>query len=235
MVPDWRDVNKYGEHGQDQWRWQFLRRHPSYQADFDECEHVGYVLHGSGQHIAFRGRDSWPESFFKQRQTRHPSCEWLVVKFCERFEKYGLQYGVDWRLMDLPKSVLVKRGLFSRPAGSVAYFSEDTRFEDEHEDSPIQYVKVDLRHNISEQLAKARHTLEQVQSQRSFEAANTRKHQLYLWSTYLRVLDARSQRPPVTLATIANEILNSESNDPDRAGSKLRDRAERTRDMLTFV
>jgi hypothetical protein len=189
-LPDWRDAARYPhELSDDEWRWQFLRRHPEYQRMYHLPWTDGYVScvvvnDGTSMHSQMpieRARElaaSKPNGLVYERVIDSTVSERFGVKFLldpaiptidPRVARMFWRAYVQYSLVALPTPAQWERDYF---VGTRA-------------------IVFDLRLPLEEQLTKAQKRLEREQRDIGFAPADPagRKD----WATYLRLLDARAR------------------------------------------
>jgi hypothetical protein len=169
-LPDWRDASAYPttDAPLKEWRWQFLRRLPAYQADF-----AALSLDGARK-IADTTVRAAPGDL-----SAGPFRAWLQKKAPpERIAQYGAQYLLD---------PACPHPLGQRQEGARCDVIADLDQQQKAMDEGHYAITFDLRGSIKEQITAARAVLTAEAKKRGFGAGrDTRTH----WSRHLRVLDA---------------------------------------------
>ena len=189
-LPDWRNAALYpNEMSDSEWRWQFLRRHPKYQAawamPFDD-HYRRYVFE-----TAFFG-GVLPMSRSEAIQAAGSGQFWEVIALDKITERFAVNFLVDPAINRLHPAL---DAYFWRKFEPYRWCSLPT-----HEQWERQYEKgkrslvFDLNYPLGLQLDHAKHMLETEQARRGLKEPSTRAHRS-LFPLYLRLLDARAAVP----------------------------------------
>ncbi len=187
-LPNWRDDGAYPDTAvtsREQWAWEFLRRNPAYQND--------YEIYRCALSKSYNERSI--QNFID-----------LTAELHERYEIGGL-FDPANNAPDLtfffnstcPPKRMHKRGMPENPE----------RY------SPFQYYRFDLRLRIKPQLAAVKDALEfrQQAFRRIGKLQKEKRAMTTKYRQYLRVLDAR--RSGATHHEMAGTIYGVEFSDPD--------------------
>lgn len=221
---DWTDASQYPDSDStriEQWVWEFVRRNPQYQVDW-ETEYAGYPKRQPSRPGLFTaGVD--PEEAIYTTYAEHGRSYYL--------DEYGLSYVINPAVAEPSERFLH----FNFKPGRVHLPGHYTDSENEEPDD-IAFVTIDLNYPLARQFMIARVSLAQLQHTREimFQKKTRGKHNSPSnWPGYLRVLDA--VKKDVSNEHIAACIYPDHSNTyPDYNGNQtVRDdlaAAERLRD-----
>ena len=246
-LPDWKDESQYKDHGDDynKWAWEFLRRNPEYQADWDE------VTEGRPARNPHTDESwAWDLGFV-----------WTGDGPPKGAYKKALELGKKWGLFHGP---IVNPGHVRMEVGSSGPTKHPMPYtiwsRDEHElgievkihlpsieDVKNATVIFDLRLDIERQLSAVQKSLERCQQILVDEGVITLHKtdpQIQLYKTYLRLLDAHTTHGPdmshLEIAkrllpdpvdensSIQHELIRSRVKKQYNKAKELRDRGYRT-------
>ena len=184
-LPDWRDKEAYPQPGEDmtgaRWAWEFLRRNPKYQADYERLKQERErsatmwrtLPEKDGRGIRKRRPETWP---------------WHLRQADSRIDQIIKKMRTDYGLSDgpVPPSPSAFRQGPIEPIfamASMLYYGSTER-RGPHE----RLLKFDLTLPIERQLRRAREILRIEQYPRK---ADDIRHREDLFPEYLRLLDAK--------------------------------------------
>lgn len=241
-LPDWRNASLYPTQLTDsEWRWQFLRRHPEYQSLWDQkCDPQDiYTIFLDGRNTTTNDPE---RAEFLRRQ--HPSVQTLRALYLPDASRFGVRCVLDPALESIPTSLvrgfwIVTEQLDALEFGAMFARGRPSTSQWERWEKARQHmvaVVIDLRLDIDQQIASRRSTLSFRQGELRPPARIQRKHRK-LWSTYLRVLDARSAGETWRSIGKVPGLLSKRQRENDAAkyAEQLHKQARRVREEMAVL
>lgn len=193
--PDWKDVSKYPPPqyaSSNEWAWEFLRRNPQYQADYERSNSFDLTFANSEDY----------------RELERLCSEYALTKLTKPSSSYKQLTGNPF-VANAPRvSVLLYGSLHN------SWTPEPTRRQMIRSVLPSKEYELTVKLDLSRSLEEQMRQIEQLFQSETVKA-ESRKQDSNLYIRYLQILDAKTHR--VSDAEIARQLEEQDFNRDSRA------------------
>lgn len=224
------------------WRWQFLRRHPDYQALWAEpCDEakVFTVMVTSNREIATQDKTRIAE-FLR----RHPAAVPLKALYRDEAARFGIRWVLDPSLEQIPQPIeqafwrspedVMAGECFSLLSQASTPTDEQWRQWQTRRRKGMRLLVIDLNRDVHEQIQSRMKWLRVAPARGKDKQPRFTQH-TKLWPEYLRILDARSAGAPWSLIGANKGLFSQKQRNTGDAAKKMHKQAVGVRDKLSLV